>query len=174
MDEVFWIQGEPPVPLAIVLRPHGGDWLEDELRRMKQAGIQTLVSMLEKEEAEMLGLANEGPLAKKIGMEFLSFSIPDVHIPPDTATFRRFVVGLAQRLRKAEHIGVHCRGSIGRATLIAACTLIHLGWQPRAALKAIATARGLAVPDTQEQEDWILRYQTHPVDPPSIRQFSRF
>jgi hypothetical protein len=41
----------------------------------------------------------------------------------------------------------------------AACALIHLGWQPRAALTAIAIARGQAIPETQEQEDWILRYK---------------
>ena len=162
MDKVFWIQGDPLAPLAVVLRPEGGAGLKDELFNLKKAGIETLVSMLEKDEAEMLGLAKEGPLAKIAGMDFLSFPIPDVHVPPDTAAFRHFVSGLAQRLRKPEHIGVHCRGSIGRATLVAACTLIHLGWRPRAALKAITAARGLAVPNTQEQQDWILRYQAHP------------
>jgi len=55
--------------------------------------------------------------------------------------------------------GIHCRGSIGRATITAACTLIHLGWKPREALGAIESARGIAVPDTQEQEDWILQYR---------------
>jgi len=162
MNNVFWIQGDPPAPLAIVLRPRGGDWLKDELFRMKQAGIEILVSMLEKEEVEQLDLEMEGSLAEEVGMKFLSFPIPDVHIPPNTAAFCAFVSGLAERLRKGESIGVHCRGSIGRATLVAACALIHLGWQPRAALRAIAAARGLAVPDTQEQEAWILRYQAQP------------
>jgi hypothetical protein len=40
--------------------------------------------------------------------------------------------------------------------------LIHLGWTPRAALFAIAAARGCPVPDTQEQENWILNYQPKP------------
>jgi hypothetical protein len=44
----------------------------------------------------------------------------------------------------------------------AACALIHLGWTPHAALAAITAARGLTVPDTQEQEDWILRYKALP------------
>jgi hypothetical protein len=37
-----------------------------------------------------------------------------------------------------------------------------LGWSPHAALVAITRARGLTVPDTQEQEDWILRYKAKP------------
>jgi protein-tyrosine phosphatase len=159
---IFWIEGNPSAPLAIVLCPLGGDGLHDELLEMKRGGIETLVSLLEKDEAILLAVAEEGPIAEKIGLQFLSHPIPDCNTPPDTAAFREFVVGLANRLRAGEHIGVHCRGSIGRSTVIAACTLIQLDWSPRAALTAIQAARGLAVPDTQEQEDWILRYKAQP------------
>jgi len=162
VEDIFWIKGNPSAPLAIVLRPRGDDWLENELRRMKAGGIETLVSLLETDEAALLGLAQEGTLAEGSGMRFLSYPIPDVHIPPDSSTFRAFVAGLADRLRTGERIGVHCRGSIGRATVTAACALIHLGWDPQAALKTIAAARGLAVPDTEEQEDWILHYKANP------------
>jgi protein-tyrosine phosphatase len=162
MDEIFWIKGDSSPLLAVVLRPRGDDWLAGELRRMKQRGIQTLVSLLEVDEAAVLGLAEEGPVAERLGMQFLSYPIPDVHVPPDLDSFRSFVEGLASRLEAGTHVGVHCRGSIGRATVTAACALIHLGWQPQAALEAIEKARGLAVPDTQEQEAWILRYQARP------------
>ena len=162
MEDIFWIKGNPPAPLAIVMKPRGGDWLEDDLLRMKREGIETLVSLLENDEADMLALSEERPIAEKIGLRFLSHPIPDVHLPPDTAAFREFVVDLAHRLRTGERMGVHCRGSIGRATVTAACTLIELGWTPHAALAAIEAARGCAVPDTQEQEDWILRYQAKP------------
>jgi protein-tyrosine phosphatase len=141
------------------MKPRPGDWLEDDLIRMKRDGIQTLVSLLEKDEADMLALGEEGPLAKKIGMQFISHPIPDVHIPQDFTAFQKFVADLADRLRGGEQIGVHCRGSIGRATVTAAATLIQLGWTPKAALTAIQDARGCTVPDTQEQADWILNYK---------------
>jgi protein-tyrosine phosphatase len=162
MNDIFWIKGEPPAPLAIVLRPHGGDRLEDELLQIKNAGIQTIVSLLEKHEAAFLELSEEARVARKAGLYFLSFPIPDTQIPSDTAAFETFIKYLANRLRVGEHIGVHCRGSIGRATVTAACALIHLGWSPKSALFAIAAARGCAVPDTQEQENWILNYQPKP------------
>ena len=162
MKDIFWIQGDPPVQLAIVMKPRPGDWLEDDLIRMRRDGIGTLVSLLEKDEAEMLALGEEGILAKKIGMQFLSHPIPDVHVPPNLAAFQMFIGDLANRLRRGEQIGVHCRGSIGRATVTAAATLIHLGWAPKAALAAIQAARGCTVPDTQEQEDWILSYEAQP------------
>jgi len=95
-------------------------------------------------------------------MDFLSFPIPDHHVPPDPRAFRSFVAGLADRLRAGERLGVHCWGSIGRATVTAACALIELGWKPQAALAAVEAARGCQVPDTPEQEEWILRYEARP------------
>ncbi len=162
MDSVLWIEGTPPVGLAIVLRPRGDELLKDELLAMKQGGVETLVSLLEPNEARWLGLAEEGPLAVELGMEFLSYPIIDVHVPDDEDRFRIFVAELADRLRDGERIGVHCRGSIGRSTVTAACTLIHLGWKAKDALAAIEAARGCNVPDTKEQRRWILKYKAEP------------
>jgi protein-tyrosine phosphatase len=158
-EEIFWIDG---TSLAIVLRPRGGDWLEDELRRMKRTGIDTLVSLLEEDEAASLGLEQEASIAEQIAIRFLSYPIPDRTTPADTAAFREFAGKLANLLRAGKYIGVHCRGSIGRATVTAASTLIQLGWDPKAALTAIETARGCPVPDTPEQREWILNYKAIP------------
>jgi protein-tyrosine phosphatase len=162
MKDIFWIRGNPSVPLAVVLCPPGGRGLHDELLRIKSKGIDTLVSLLEQEEAAILGLSQEARLAEQVGLQFLSYPIPDARLPQSTTFFRSFIAGMADRLSDGESVGIHCRGSIGRATVAAACALIHLGWSPKAALAAITAARGQAVPDTQEQEDWILRYKPLP------------
>lgn len=160
MGEIFWIEGAPH--LAIVMRPRGDLWLEDELRRIKRGGIATLVSLLEPFEAAMLGLGYEEQLAREAGLEFLSHPIQDTQVPSDEAAFRSFVSGIAERLERGEAVGVHCRGCIGRATITAACALIHLGWEPKDALGAIERARGTTVPDTPWQEKWILDYKANP------------
>jgi protein-tyrosine phosphatase len=162
MKEVFWIQGDPLVPLAIVLCPRGKNSLEEDLKAFAANRVETLVSLLEPEEAAWLGLADEGALAVRTGMNFLSFPIQDVHVPANLTAFRVFVSELAERLRKGERIGMHCRGSIGRAPLTAACTLIQLGWKAKDALMAIEAARGCPIPDTQEQLRWILNYRAQP------------
>lgn len=162
MDDVFWIDGNPPPPLAIVLCPRGEKWLRDEMLHIRQSGVETLVSMLDKDEAAWLGLAEEEALAKEAGMQFLSYPILDVHVPANIETFRSFVAGLADRLRNGERIALHCRGSIGRAPLTAACTLIHLGWKAKDALAAIRAARGYPIPDTREQLRWVLNYKAQP------------
>ena len=162
VSDVFWIEGNPPAPLAIVICPPGDGWLKDGLLHIRRNGVETLVSLLEKKEAAMLGLAKEGALAREAGMQFLTYPIPDVHVPPNVSTFRWFVTDLAARLRAGERIGMHCRGSIGRAPLTAACTLIHLGWTAMAALAAIERARGCMIPDTEEQLRWVLQYKARP------------
>jgi len=161
-ENVFWIEGEPRARLAVVLRPRPGGGLIDDLRRYRKCGIEALVSLLEPGEAEWLGLKFEERVACEMGMEFFNYPIPDVHVPADAASFRAFVSGLADRLRGGMCIGVHCQGSIGRSTVTAACTLIHLGWTPEAALEAIRNARGFEVPDTDEQRQWILSYEAQP------------
>lgn len=162
MDGVFWIQGNPPARLAIALCPRGGRMLKDDLRRIAQSGVQTLISLLEPEEADWLGLGDEGPLAERLGMKLLSYPIQDVSVPASPSAFRTFVSGLAERLRAGERIAMHCRGSIGRSPLTAACTLIHLGWNAKDALAAIEAARGYPIPDTGEQLQWVLNYTARP------------
>ncbi len=160
--EVFWIGGNPQAPLAIALCPRGGRALKDDLRAMAKSGVQTLVSMLEPEEADWLGLGEESLLAQKMGMEFLSFPIQDVSVPASVTGFREFAANVAARLHRGERVAMHCRGSIGRSPLTAACALIHLGWTAEDALAAIREARGYPIPDTKEQLQWVLRYKAKP------------
>ncbi|HEV2213793.1 MAG TPA: hypothetical protein VGR64_00810, partial [Terracidiphilus sp.] len=115
MEDVFWIAGQPATGLAVVLRPQGDGWLRDEIARFRRSGLDILVSMLESSEAIALGLEREGEFARALGMDFVSHPIPDTHIPGDEESFRAFVSGLAERLRAGRRLGVHCRGSIGRA-----------------------------------------------------------
>jgi protein-tyrosine phosphatase len=162
VPEIHWIEGNPPPGLAIVIRPEGDERLEHELREIRYRGIDTIVSLLEPFEADFLGLSNERAAAERVGLEFLSYPIRDGSVPRDVAQFRSFAGGIADRLEAGERIGVHCRGCIGRATVTAACALVHRGWKALDALEAIAEARGFAVPDTLEQEDWIMAYKAKP------------
>lgn len=156
-DGLFWIEGAPG--LALVLRPRGDHWLEKEIALLKRSGVDTLVSMLEEEEAGWLGLRKEGLYAERAGITFVWFPIPDHHVPPDRKKFAAFVLGIVERLNAGERVAVHCQGTIGRATVTAACVLIEMGWSARVALSAIELARGCEVPDTEEQREWIMRYK---------------
>lgn len=86
-------------------------------------------------------------------MTFTSFPIPDRGIPED----RCAAIALAKELGEGhQSVLIHCRAGIGRSSTIAAAVLILLGQDPKEALRKIASARGLPVPDTQLQRDWLL------------------
>lgn len=165
MPNVYWVhpvRGIPRPTLAIVQRPRPGKFLARDLEDLHAAGVRVLVSLLTEEEAAYLGLSEEGQTAVNAGLEFVSFPMEDHQIPSDVEGFRGLVIRLATRLFDHEPIGIHCQGSIGRSTLVAACSLIHLGWTPAQSLLDIANARGCPVPDTEEQQRWILNYEPEP------------
>jgi hypothetical protein len=83
----FWVETGNQLRFAIVPRPRGGHWLEDELDQMKRAGVDVLVSMLQLDEAAELGLSSEAELCEAGGIVFRSFPIPDRETPPSTASF---------------------------------------------------------------------------------------
>lgn len=156
--EPFWIETGNELRLAIVPRPRGGDWLEDEAISMKKAGIDILVSMLQVEEADELGLTAEAAACQAAGIEFKSFPIQDREAPSSIASFSAFVEQLRVELHSGRSVAVHCRASIGRSSLLLAGVLCAEGFPPDDAFKRLAKARGLQVPDTAEQVQWIQRF----------------
>jgi protein-tyrosine phosphatase len=159
VSDIFWIGTRPKVTLAVVSCPRGDDKLKPDLFELKESGIDTLISMLEKDEAVWMGLGDEQRIAEDLGLKFLSYPIPDANVPLDARSFELFVSEVAQRILNGAKVGVHCRGCIGRSTVMAACTLIRLGFGPDLSLAAVGAARGCAVPDTLEQERFILHFK---------------
>ena len=51
---------------------------------------------------------------------------------------------------------IHCRAGIGRTSLVTAGVLLQAGFEPDEAFEHIGKARGMAVPDTDEQRDWVV------------------
>ena len=113
--------------LAIVPRPTGGDWLDDEMSALQEAGIDVVVSMLPVDEARELGLNGEASSARETGITFLNFPVPDGAVPPDASSFVRFLEKLEQLLAKGRTVGIHCRACIGRASITSASLLIRSG-----------------------------------------------
>jgi protein-tyrosine phosphatase len=145
-----------PYRLAIVARPRGNDWLTEELAAMAGEGIDVLVSMLTPEEAEELGLNLESAECASANMTFVNIPIPDRSVPKDKDWFVRNVDHVAALMRQGKSVGVHCRASIGRSSVLAVSVLVRLGWEPNEAFEAVQMARGSTIPDTPEQRKWVL------------------
>ena len=152
----YLIEGPWPGRLAIVPRPRGGDWLENEVRAWKKMGFDVVVSLLTTDELDELGLADEADLSRAQGLQFCEFPIPDLGIPKSSAAARELVDNLRSDLDVGKQIAIHCRQGIGRSGLIAAGVLIVSGVEPELAIRQVSAARGLSVPETAEQREWVL------------------
>ena len=155
--DLFWIPGPWRGKLAIATRPRGGDWLLDEARLWRQAGLDVAVSLLETDEAEQLELQHEREAAETSKLRFVSFPIPDRGEPASTSHTIALLKDLADLLESGENVAIHCRQGIGRSGLIAAGLLMTSGMNAGQAIGVVSSARGLAVPETAEQLQWLRR-----------------
>src|SRR5215213_10040260 len=103
--DVYWVPGPWRGRLGIVPRPRGGDWLQDEVRSWRDAGLDTVASLLTFEEAVELGLLEEKALARMEGLDFGAFPIPDYGVPSSRADFARFLGGLEKALESGKTVG---------------------------------------------------------------------
>lgn len=156
--KLYWIDGPWPGQLAIAARPRGGEWLADEMSAWRRAGISHIVSLLTSEEEKDLSLTNEDREAESLGMTFTSFPIPDRHIPASEASVRSLVGRLTSELLSGKRVVIHCRQGVGRSGLLAASILIGRGFTPGAATDQLSHTRGVPVPETVEQREWLDRF----------------
>jgi len=153
--EYYWIDGPWKGRLAIVPRPRGGDWLEDEIHSWHEAGFNIIVSLLTPPEIEELDLGLEEESSQAQDIEFISFPIPDRDVPASREDITALAHKLETALTSCKSVGVHCRQGIGRSSLLAACVLVASGENSAGAFERITKARGRPVPDTVEQREWV-------------------
>jgi protein-tyrosine phosphatase len=150
--------------LAILPRPRGGDWLETEVSNWSDSGIDTVVSLLTPDEVAEFELTNEGLHCDDVGMTFRAFPIPDRGIPG--TGFGQLVQAIVDDLRLGRMVGIHCRQGIGRSSLVALAVLNELGRPISEAIRIVSDARGVPVPETPEQRDWIVLRSQQPLPLP--------
>jgi protein-tyrosine phosphatase len=153
--ELFRIVDDLPGTLFTMARPQGGGWLDDEMEHLYQQGVNVVVSLLPLEEAFSLELDQEEFHCVLQGMRFLNFPITDMSVPDDVGEAEAFARSLGAQLLDGNGIAIHCRGGIGRASMMAAATLVAIGWWPDDAFRRISEKRGLTVPETQAQYNWV-------------------
>lgn len=158
LSQLYWLDERWPGRLALAARPRGGDWLQDEISNWKRAGIGSIVSLLTPEEEKDLDLRDESRESRALGLDFISFPIPDRQVPSSEAKLAATLEKVSDSLSGGKNIVVHCRQGVGRSGLVAACLLVKNGMSPGAAVERVSVARGVAIPETIEQREWIYHY----------------
>jgi protein-tyrosine phosphatase len=162
---IYWVPGSDQCRVAIMPRPRGGDWLDDEMRSVAADGVAVLVCCLTSREIDELELRDEPASAHRAGMEFIHFTLADRGIPQERAALAELLDTLMARMARGDGIAIHCRAGIRRASLIAACLLVAGGSNASDAFDQIAQARGVPVPDTDEQRSFVEAFAQSRAEP---------
>ena len=136
-------------------RPRGGEQLSEEVDEWGRVGVNVVVSLLEPKESRDLELADESALCTRRGIVFRNLPIADRGTPPSRQDFTTLIDDLKRDLDAGRTVAIHCRAGIGRTGVVAACLLSRLGVPTRELFHRLSRSRGLAMPDTSAQIDWV-------------------
>ncbi len=141
----------------------GGAWDRDlaaDLERLREVErVDVLVSLVEDHELRVLGIQALPDEARARGIEVVRFPIVDIDVPRDRAGAARVVEAAVLRAKTGASVVFHCRGGLGRAGTMAACALVTLGYEPRAAIARVREVRPGAI-ETPAQERFVLGFDT--------------
>ncbi|HLZ63997.1 MAG TPA: dual specificity protein phosphatase family protein [Ktedonosporobacter sp.] len=156
--KLYSIRELPAGQISIMARPRGGDWLLDEVKSLREAGVDVLVSLLTPEEVWELDLSEEAQYCSHQGIIFVALPIQDRSVLPFSDDTFKFLEQLNQYLFEGKHVALHCRQGLGRAALVAASLLVQRGYSPDQAFDLLSKARGYPVPETEEQKAWVVAF----------------
>jgi ADP-ribosyl-[dinitrogen reductase] hydrolase len=138
---------------------YGFRWERDltaDLDRIVAWGARAMVTLIEDQEFDLLGVADLGARVRARGLAWHHLPIPDVQPPGE-----RFESGwqtsgpvLRNDLLAGHRVLVHCRGGLGRAGTVAARLLVELGVPADEAIGRVRAARPGAI-ETRQQEEYV-------------------
>ena len=140
-------------------KPTGGEYLNDDIAYLSRNKFTHVVSLLETTEASELGLSAEGIACLEHNIAFEQIQIVDRSTPSSLPLFIESVVRSHQALVAGANLIAHCRAGIGRSGLYTTSILVHEGFSADEAFSLVSKARGLSIPDTQSQIDWIYAHE---------------
>lgn len=152
---IHWVRGIEPNRLGLMARHSGGEFLQGEVLVWRKASVGIVVSLLEPQEIRALELKAEPLLCAEHGIKFRHFPIADRGIPNSRRDASALVKELHAKLLQGKTVVIHCRAGIGRTGLIAGCLLKELKVPSADILHILSKSRGVAMPDTSIQIDWV-------------------
>lgn len=138
--------------------------LSQDLEVIAAWGASHVVSIMQHDEFELLGVKGLGTEVRARGMVWHHLPVPDQSVPSRERfplIWSNLTKTLQAELAAGRKVLFHCRGGLGRTGLIAALLLMDLG---RSAHEAIAEVRAVRSPraiETREQEEYVKRYKPY-------------
>ena len=145
----------------------GTRWHRDlhaDLQALAEWGASHVVSIIQHDELEILGVPHLGVEVRARGMHWHHLPVLDQSIP-NRDKFPQLWANLTKILQSELAVGkkvvFHCRGGLGRTGLVAALLLMDLGSGARDGIAAVRAARSPRAIETREQEEYVRRYKPY-------------
>jgi ADP-ribosyl-[dinitrogen reductase] hydrolase len=140
---------------------YGAPWRRDlatDLRQIKQWDPALVVSLMEVEEFDHLGVAHLAESMRETGIPWLHLPIPDTQAPGRAfqEAWQKEGPRVRELLCRGGLVLLHCRGGLGRTGTLAAQLLVEFGSEPEKAIEAVRKARNGAI-ETEVQEKYLRR-----------------
>jgi protein-tyrosine phosphatase len=154
-----------PGRLALMAAPRSAPRLAADVGGLAASGVTDVVCLLPDAELAVLGLADEPELLARNGLRLHRLPVPDFGVP-DAEAAAALAGALTERLAAGASVVVHCRGGVGRSSMVAALVLVREGLGPDDAWRLLGSARGRRVPETREQRAFVATFAGAPLPPP--------
>ncbi len=143
--------------IALSPCPLGDEKLADEIKSLQQKNYKLIISMLTAEEQEKHGLTAEYEQCVINNIVYLNYPIKDEIADNDKKTleFVTKVIAEIQQLTNNEKILFHCRGGVGRSSMMIALVMASFGYDVNEVFAKITHARGEQAPETKNQLQWV-------------------
>ena len=140
-----------------------GTWLRDlalDVAAIHGWGAETVVTLLESHEMDLLEVQRLPQEVEARGMVWLHLPIRDGSIPEEAfeLQWRAEERHIRGTLKRGGRVLVHCRGGLGRAGMVTARLLVESGMTAENAILAVRQVRERAI-ETLEQEAYVHRCQ---------------
>jgi ADP-ribosylglycohydrolase/protein-tyrosine phosphatase len=146
----------------------GPPWHRDlavDLDRLAEGhGVDVLVSLVEDAELGHLHIPHLVAEAEARGIAVLRLPVRDCDVPGDPARAAQVAQAALSLARAGRRVVFHCRGGLGRAGTLAACTLRAAGLPADAAMARVRAVRPGAI-ETPGQERFVAAFHPQPTTP---------
>ncbi len=113
------------------------------------------MSLLEGSEIWEFQLEGLAERCRASGIQFHRFPVRDQHVPSSLQEFGALTEQLARDVTAGRSVVVHCEHGISRSSMMAAGVLARLGVAVVDGLALIGGIRGLTVPRSEHQAEWL-------------------
>lgn len=148
-------------PGGRTLLANAGAGLEEDLDAIREWGASGVVTLVEHEEIEILGIKSIGDECRQRGMWWLHMPVRDMCAPDleFDARWEEKGARLRASLKFGESFVVHCWAGLGRTGTVTAKLLTEFGVPAKRAIALTRAARPGAIQSLQ-QEIYVQRHET--------------